>query len=125
MSNFILVSGTLLTGTNSKSNPAILTVIDAEYKIVSGKTNEYHARNSPSASKASPNATKSAPFFLPSIYETTVSIAPYTSKINEIDLMMCSIEIKETRNSGMYPTDLRYRDFGKNDFIVCENAIKK
>ena len=100
-------------------------MIDAGYKIVSGKTNEYHAKNSPSASKVSPNATKRTPFFFPSIYDTIVSMAPYTNKINEIDLMTCSIEIKETKNNGMYPIDLKYRDFGKNDFIVCENAIKK
>ena len=39
--------------------------------------------------------------------------------------MMCSIFIADNTNSGKIPTDLKYLDFGKNDFIVCENAMKK
>ena len=38
---------------------------------------------------------------------------------------MCSIFIADNANSGKIPTDLKYLDFGKNDFIVCENAMKK
>jgi len=90
----------------------------------SGKTKEYHARNSPNASRANPVATKRVPFLFPSIYETIVSIAPYTNKINEIDLITCSREMIEI-NKGNIPTDLKYLDLGKNDFMVCENAMKK
>jgi hypothetical protein len=54
-----------------------------------------------------------------------VSIAPYASKINEIDLNMCSICTEDTRNTGKIIIDLKYLDFGKKDLILCENAMKK
>ena len=81
--------------------------------------------NSPNANNERPIPTANAPFCFPSKNETNVSIAPYTSKINENDLMICSIFIDDKKNNGKTPTDLKYRDFGKNDFIVCENAMKK
>ena len=54
-----------------------------------------------------------------------VSIAPYTNKIKEIDLKIFSMWNVETKNNGKIPTDLKYLDFGKNDFMVCEKAMKK
>ncbi len=45
-----------------------------------------------------------------------VSIVPYTNRIKEIDLIICSIEFAGMRKSGAM-TDLKYLDFGKNDFI--------
>ena len=93
-------------------------MIEIEYSIDSGKTNEYHAMNSPNAKSASPVPTANAPFCFPSRNETNVSIAPYTSKINENDLMICSIFIADNANNGKIPTDLKYLDFGKNDFMV-------
>ena len=81
--------------------------------------------NSPNANNASPVPTIKVPFCFPSKNETNVSIAPYTSKINENDLMICSTFIADNKNNGKIPTDLKYLDFGKNDFIVCENAMKK
>ena len=89
-SNFILVSGTLLTGMNNAINPAILIVIDVVYKTDSGNTNEYHPRNSPNANNPSPIAIEIAPLFLFSKYDNIVSMAPYANKINEIDLKICS-----------------------------------
>ena len=106
-SNFIFVSGILLIGTNSEINPPILIDIDRLYKIDSGKTKEYHPRNSPKASNAKPNDTKIAPFFLLSKYDMKVSIAPYASKINETDLKIFSMCIDETKNKGKIPTDLK------------------
>ena len=102
----------------SEINPDIFINIETEYNIDSGKTSEYHAMNSPNAKSASPVPTANAPFCFPSRNETNVSIAPYTSKINENDLMMCSIFIADNANNGKIPTDLKYLDFGKNDFMV-------
>lgn len=124
-SNFILVRGTLLTGMNNAINPPILIVIDAEYRIDSGKTKEYHPKNSPNANNPNPTETEIAPLFLFSKYDNIVSIAPYANKINETDLKMCSNWTDETRNRGNTPTDLKYLDFGKNDLMLCENAMKK
>jgi len=76
----------LLTGINNAINPAILIVIDIEYRIDSGNTNEYHPKNSPNAKSANPTDTEIAPLFLFSKYDNIVSIAPYANKINEIDL---------------------------------------
>ena len=89
-SNFILFNGTLLTGMNNATNPPILIVIDIEYNIDSGNTKEYHPKNSPNAKSPNPKATETAPLFLLSLYYNIVSIAPYTNKINEIDLKICS-----------------------------------
>ena len=75
-SNFILVNGTLLIGINNATNPPILIIIEAEYKIDPGKTNEYHPKNSPNANIANPIATDIAPLFLFSKYDSNVSIAP-------------------------------------------------
>ena len=81
--------------------------------------------NSPNANNPSPVPTANVPFCFPSKNETNVSIAPYTKRINEKDLMICSMFMADNKNNGKIPTDLKYRDFGKNDFIVCENAMKK
>ena len=124
-SNFILVKGTLLIGINSANNPPILIIIDIEYKIDSGNRNEYHPKNSPNAKRANPTATEIVPLFLFSKYDNIVSMAPYANKMNEIDLKMCSNWTEDTRNNGKIPIDLKYLDFGKNDFILCENAMKK
>ncbi len=45
--------------------------------------------------------------------------------MNETDLKICSNWTEEIRNNGKTPIDLKYLDFGKNDFILCENAMKK
>jgi len=102
-------------------------VIETGYNIDSGNTNEYHPKNSPRASIANPVATKIAPLFLFlfSKYDNIVSIAPYASRINETDLKMCSICTDDTKNNGNIPIARKYLDFGKNDFMLCENAIKK
>ncbi len=71
---------------NNAINPAILIIIDIEYNIDSGNTNEYHPKNSPNAKSPNPIDTEIAPLFLLSLYDNIVSIAPYTNKINEIDL---------------------------------------
>ena len=76
------------------------------YRIDSGKTNEYHAINSPNANKPNPIPTASVPFCFPSMYETIVSIEPYTSKIKENDLMICSMFIVDKKNNGSIPIDL-------------------
>ena len=75
---------------NNAINPAILIVIDIEYRIDSGNTKEYHPKNSPNAKSPNPNDTEIAPLFLLSLYDNIVSIAPYTNKINETDLKICS-----------------------------------
>jgi len=124
-SNFILVNGTLLIGMNSAINPPILIIIDMIYIIDSGNTNEYHPKNSPNANNANPTAIEIVPLFLFSIYDNIVSIAPYANKINETDLKICSNWIEDTKNNGKIPIDLKYLDFGKNDLILCENAMKK
>ena len=71
-------------------SPAILIIIDIGYNIDSGNTKEYHPKNSPIAKRANPIDTDIAPLFLLSLYDNIVSIAPYTSRINEIDLKICS-----------------------------------
>lgn len=106
-SNFILVKGTLLTGINKAINPPILIIIDAGYRIESGNTNEYHPKNSPNASNPNPTETEIAPLFLFSRYDNIVSIAPYTNRINETDLKICSSCTEDTRNNGIIPTDLK------------------
>lgn len=98
---------------------------DAEYRIDSGKTNEYHPRNSPKANSDNPTETEIAPLFLFSKYESIVSIAPYASRINPTDLNRCSSCTDDTKNNGKIITDLKYFVFGKNDLMLCENAIKK
>ena len=75
---------------NSAISPEILIIIDIGYNIDSGNTKEYHPKNSPIAKRANPIATEIAPLFLLSLYDNIVSIAPYTSRINEIDLKICS-----------------------------------
>ncbi len=110
---------------NNAIRPEILIMIDTEYSIDSGKTNEYHPKNSPNAKRDNPAATKIAPLFLFSKYDKIVSIAPYASKIKEIDLKMCSICTDDTKNKGKIPTDLKYLDFGNSDLILCEKAMKK
>ena len=75
---------------NNAINPAILIVIDIVYRIDSGNTKEYHPKNSPNAKSPNPNDTEIAPLFLLSLYDNIVSIAPYTNKINETDLKICS-----------------------------------
>ena len=75
---------------NNAINPVILIVIDIVYRIDSGNTKEYHPKNSPNAKSPNPNATEIAPLFLLSLYDNIVSIAPYTNKINETDLKICS-----------------------------------
>ena len=57
-------------------SPDIFNKIETEYKIDSGKTNEYHAINSPNATNPSPVPTANVPFCFPSKNETNVSIAP-------------------------------------------------
>ncbi len=75
--------------------------------IDSGKTNEYHPKNSPNAKSPRPNETQIVPLFRFLKYDNIVSIAPYASKINEIDLKTCSIWTDETKNNGKIPTDLK------------------
>jgi hypothetical protein len=77
---------------------------------------EYHPKNSPNASNPRPAATKIVLLFLFSIYDIIVSIVPYASKIKEIDLIICSIELLGMMKSGII-IDLKCLDFGKNDFI--------
>ena len=103
---------------NKAIRPPILIRVETTYKIDSGNTNEYHPKNSPNAKRDNPIATDIAPLFLFSKYDKIVSIAPYASKINEIDLKMCSICTEDTKNNGRIPTDLKYLDFGKSDFIL-------
>ena len=93
-------------------------MIDAEYKIDSGNTNEYHPKNSPNANIANPMATDIAPLFLFSKYDNSVSIAPYANRIKEIDLKICSSCTDDTRNNGNIPIDLKYLDFGKKDLML-------
>ena len=75
---------------NNAISPIILIIIDIVYNIDSGNTKEYHPKNSPNAKSANPTDTEIAPLFLLSLYESIVSIAPYTSRINETDLKICS-----------------------------------
>ena len=82
-------------------------VIDIEYNIDSGNTKEYHPKNSPNVKSANPIATEIAPLFLLSLYDSIVSIAPYTNRINEIDLKMCSNWTVDTKKNGKIPTDLK------------------
>jgi len=92
---------------NSAINPVILIIIDIEYSSDSGNTKEYHPKNSPNAKSANPIATEIAPLFLLSLYDNIVSIAPYTSRINETDLKICSICTVDTKKNGSTPTDLK------------------
>ena len=105
-------------GMNNAINPAILIIIETKYKIDSGKTNEYHPKNSPNAKRDNPTATEIAPLFRFSKYDKVVSIAPYASKIKETDLKICSICTEDTKNKGKIPIDLKYLDFGKSDLIL-------
>ena len=82
-------------------------VIDIEYNIDSGNTKEYHPKNSPNAKSPNPIDTEIAPLFLLSLYDNIVSIAPYTNRINEIDLKICSNWTVDTKNNGKIPTDLK------------------
>ena len=100
------------------SKPPIFIIIENTYKIVSGNTNEYQPTNSPNPKQARPIATKRVDFFFPCIYDSTVSIAPYTNKINETARSICSRETNDTKNNGMIPMDLRYLDLGKKFLIV-------
>ena len=106
-------------------NPLILIMIETTYKIVSGNTNEYHPINSPNPKSPSPTATKSVVFFLPCIYDSIVSIAPYTNKINETARSIVSTYPNDTKNNGRAPIDLKYLDFGKKVLIVWEKAINQ
>ena len=92
---------------NSAISPAILIIIDIVYNIDYGNTKEYHPKNSPIAKRANPIDTEIAPLFLLSLYDSIVSIAPYTSRINEIDLKICSSWTVETKKNGNIPTDLK------------------
>ena len=82
--------GIFETGIPTDINPPILITMDTTYKIVSGKTNEYHPMNSPNPNSPSPIATKRVVFFLPWAYDIIVSIAPYTNRINETARSMVS-----------------------------------
>lgn len=66
----------MLTGINSATKPPILIIMETEYNMDSGNTNEYHPKNSPRANNANPTATDMAPLFLFSKYDKMVSIAP-------------------------------------------------
>jgi len=92
---------------NSAISPEILIIIDIGYNIDSGNTKEYHPKNSPIAKRANPIDTEITPLFLLSLYDNIVSIAPYTSRINEIDLKICSSWTVETKKNGNIPTDLK------------------
>ena len=92
---------------NNAISPVILIIIDIGYNIDSGNTKEYHPKNSPIAKRANPIDTEIAPLFLLSLYDSIVSIAPYTSRINEIDLKICSSWTVETKKNGNIPTDLK------------------
>ena len=124
-SNVIFRNGILNIGIPIDINPAIFIEIDILYRRVSGNTNEYQLTNSPNARRPRPIATKSVAFFLPLKYDIMVSIEPYTNKINEIARNTYSKETKDTKNSGIIPTDLKYLDLGKKVLIVCENAINQ
>ena len=71
---------------NNAISPPILIIIDAEYRIDSGNTNEYQPTNSPNAKSPNPIETEIAPLFLLSKYDNIVSIAPYAKRINDTDL---------------------------------------
>ena len=75
---------------NNAISPTILIIIDAEYSIDSGNTNEYQPTNSPNAISPNPTETEIAPLFLLSKYDSIVSIAPYAKRINDTDLKICS-----------------------------------
>ncbi len=87
-----------------------------KYKTDFGNTIEYQPKNSPNASNPRPAVTKIVLLFLFSMYDNIVSIVPYTNRIKEIDLIMCSIELPGIMKRGT-AIDLKYLDFGKNDFI--------
>ena len=110
------LSGTCEIGTKSAPNPTIFVETETKYNTDFGNTIEYHPKNSPSASSPRPAATKIVLLLLFSIYDIIVSIVPYTSRIKEIDLIICSIELAGMMKRGAM-MDLKYLDFGKNDFI--------
>src|SRR5579885_274535 len=118
------LNGTCDIGTKSAPRPAILVESETRYSMDFGNMTEYHPRNSPKASNPSPTATKMVLVFLFSIYDIMVSIVPYTNRIKEIDLIICSSEFPGMMKRGI-AIDLKYRDLGKNDLIPCENAMKK
>ena len=92
---------------NNAIKPAILIIIEIGYRIDSGKTKEYHPKNSPNAKNDNPTETEIAPLFLFSKYDNIVSMAPYTNSMNETDLKICSNWIDDTRNKGKNPIDLK------------------
>ena len=92
---------------NNAINPVILIIIDIVYRIDSGNTKEYHPKNSPNAKSPNPNDTEITPLFLLSLYDNIVSIAPYTSRMNEIDLKICSNWTVDAKKNGKIPTDLK------------------
>lgn len=112
----VLLSGTWEIGTKSAPNPTIFVETEIKYNTDFGNTIEYHPKNSPNASKPRPAATKIVILFLFSIYDIIVSIVPYTSRIKEIDLIICSIELPGMMKRGT-AIDLKYLDLGKKDFI--------
>ena len=114
--NLTPLNGTWEIGMNSAPNPAIFVETEMKYKTDFGNTSEYQPKNSPNASNPRPAATKIALRFLFSMYDNIVSIVPYTNRIKEIDLIMCSIELPGIMKRGI-AIDLKYLDFGKNDFI--------
>ena len=101
---------------NNAPNPTIFVETETKYNIDFGNTSEYQPKNSPNASNPRPAATKIALRFLFSMYDNIVSIVPYTNRIKEIDLIMCSIELPGMMKRGT-AIDLRNLDLGKNDFM--------
>ena len=75
-SNETFRNGIFKIGMPTAINPTILTIIENEYKIVSGNTNEYHPINSPNPKRPRPTATKRVVFLFPWIYDIKVSIDP-------------------------------------------------
>ena len=62
--------------------------------------------NSPSASALKPDAMIRVPFRLLHIYETVVWVAPYTNRIKDIDLIICSIELPGMMKIGAITSDM-------------------
>ena len=114
--NFTSLKGTWEIGTKRAPKPAIFVETEMKYNAVFGNIIEYHPKNSPRASKPRPVATKMVLPLLFSMYDIMVSIVPYTNRIKEIDLIICSIEFPGMMKRGA-TIDLKYLDFGKNDFI--------
>lgn len=101
---------------NNAPSPATFVETETKYNTDFGNTIEYHPRNSPKASNPNPAATKIVLRFLFSIYDIIVSIVPYTNRIKEIDLIICSIELPGMMKRGS-AIDLKYLDLGKNDLM--------